>query len=305
MTFEVTILGSSSATPTSTRNPSSLLVNMDYKYFLVDCGEGTQIQLRRFHYKFQKIKHIFISHLHGDHFFGLIGLISTLQLLGRKDELHVYANGQLEEIINLQLKVSGTVLSYPFFFHPTGAQKPQIIYEDADRFVKSFPLNHSVPTTGFLFCEKEKPRKMKKEFLAAENVPVAEIIKIKAGADYVNPAGKLFKNDDTTISPPKARKFAYCSDTAYFEPVVPEVRDVEMLYHEATFKSDMGQVARDKFHSTAAQAATIAKKANVGGLVIGHFSARYKNDVLGLLDEAVAIFPNTHLAEDGKVFEVE
>ncbi len=303
MTFSVSILGSSSATPTSSRNPSGLLVNIDYKYFLVDCGEGTQMQLRRYHHKLQKIKHIFISHLHGDHFFGLIGLISTLHLLGRKDELHVYANEQLQEIIHLQLKVSGTELSFPFFFHPTDWHNTQIIYEDDDRYVKSFPLNHRIPTTGFLFYEKEKPRKLLKEFLFAQDVPVAEIPKIKGGADFINSEGGIFKNDEITTPPPEARSFAYCSDTAYFEAIIPEIRNVNLLYHEATFTNDLKQVAIEKLHSTAGQAATIAKKAAAGELVISHFSARYK--VLEeLLEEARSIFPNTHLAKDGKIFEV-
>jgi ribonuclease Z len=303
MTFSVTILGSSSATPTSTRNPSGLLVNMDYKYFLMDCGEGTQMQLRRYHYKLQKIKHIFISHLHGDHFFGLIGLISTLHLLGRKDELHVFANEHLQEIIQLQLRVSGTELSFPLFFHPTDSGKPQVIYEDEERYIKSFPLSHRIPTTGFLFCEKEKPRKVIKEFLLMEDVPVAEIPKIKAGADFINANGKIFKNADITKSPPKARSFAYCSDTGYFEAIIPEIRNVDLLYHEATFASDMEQVANEKFHSTAGQAATIAKKADVGELIISHFSARYKLLEV-LLEEARSVFPNTQLAEDGKIFGV-
>jgi len=303
MTFTVSILGSSSATPTSSRNPSSLLVNMDYKYFLVDCGEGTQMQLRRYHYKFQKIKHIFISHLHGDHFFGLIGLISTLQLLGRKDELHVYANEALQEIIRLQLKVSGTELTFPFFFHYTDAQETQIIYEDDDRYVKSFPLDHSVPTTGFLFGEKEKPRKIKKGFLVSKDVPVSIIPKIKAGADFVDVNGKVFKNNDITTAPAATRSFAYCSDTRYFEPMIGEIKNVNLLYHEATFMNDMEIVAAEKFHSTAAQAATIALKANADELVIGHFSARYKK-LEELLNEAKAVFPNTQLAEDGKFFEV-
>ena len=303
MTFTVSILGSSSAIPTSTRYPSSLLVNMDYKYFLVDCGEGTQMQLRRYHFKLQKIKHIFISHLHGDHFFGLVGLLSTLHLLGRKEEVHVYANEQLKEIIEVQFRASGTELIFPIYFHPVDSTESRVIYEDSDRIVSSFPLNHRIPTTGFLFREKEKPRKVKKEFLMAEDVPVSEIPKIKAGADFVNQGGKVFSNNDITNNPSPARSFAYCSDTGYFEPVISEIRNVDLLYHEATFMSDMEQVAIEKFHSTARQAATIAHKANAVKLIIGHFSARYKN-LDELLEEATSVFENTHLAEDGKVFEV-
>jgi ribonuclease Z len=303
MNFTVTTLGSSSAIPTATRNPTSLLVNMNYRYFLVDCGEGTQIQLRRFHFKIQKINHIFISHLHGDHFFGLIGLVSSFHLIGRKDALHLYGSPLLEEIITMQLKATETDLIYPLIFHTVDAEKPQLIYEDEERYVKSFPLKHSIPTTGFLFGEKERPRKMKKSFLAAENVPVEEIPKIKAGADYINEAGVIFRNKDITISPPKPKKFAFCSDTAYHEPVIEEIHDVNLLYHEATFKSDLEQVAGEKLHSTAAQAATIAAKAKAGALVIGHFSARYR-ELDSLLQEAREIFPNTWLAEDGKIFYV-
>lgn len=262
------------------------------------------MQVRRYRYKLQKLRHIFISHLHGDHFFGLIGLISTLQLLGRKDELHVYANEALLEIIELQLKVSGTVLTFPFFFHPTNAAETQIIYEDKDRYVKSFPLNHRIPTTGFLFVEKDKPRKIKKEFLLSEDVPVLEFPKIKAGADFTNAKGKVYKNREITSGPPQARSFAYCSDTAYFEPVINEIENVDLLYHEATFMNDMEQVATEKFHSTAAQAASIALQAGVGKLVIGHFSARYKK-LEELLEEATSVFPNTQLAEDGKVISLE
>jgi ribonuclease Z len=202
------------------------------------------------------------------------------------------------------LKVSQTDLIYPLIFHIVDTERPQVIYEDDERYVKAFPLNHSIPTTGFLFCEKQRPRKMKKSFLAAENVPVEEIPKIKAGADFINEAGMVFKNKDITISPPKPKKFAFCSDTGYHEPVVDEIRDVNLLYHEATFKNDMEKVAEEKLHSTAAQAATIAAKANAGALVIGHFSARYKH-LDELLNEARAIFPQTWLAEDGKIFQVK
>ncbi len=303
MIFSITILGSSSATPTSSRNPTSILVNINYKYFLVDCGEGTQIQLRRFKIKIQKINHIFISHLHGDHFFGLIGLISTYHLLGRDKELHIYANPAIEEIINLQLTVSGTRLLYPLIFHPIDADVPATIFENKDIAVKTFPLNHSVPTTGFLFIEKERARKIKKNFILKEDVPICEFQKIKNGADYINPEGKIYLNEQITVSPPQPRSFAFCSDTSYFEPVIPYIRNVDLLYHEATFMKNMANIAAEKYHSTADQAASIAKKANVKNLILGHFSARYRK-LDDLLTEAQDIFPNTHLAEDGKIFRI-
>jgi ribonuclease Z len=263
----------------------------------VDCGEGTQMQLRRFGVRFQRISHIFISHLHGDHFFGLIGLISSLHLLGRSDPLHIFGDAILEEIINLQLKASQTTLVYPLIFHPfTGHY--EIIYEDEHQFVKTFPLDHRIPTTGFLFKEKPKLRKIKKTFLAKENVTIEEIKDIKAGADFVAKSGKIYENQTITIEPPKPRSFAYCSDTKYDETIIDHIREVNLLYHEASFAEEMAIVAGEKYHSTAGQAAAIALKARVEQLLIGHFSARYKL-THDLLSEAVGIFPNTLIAEDG------
>jgi len=276
---------------------------MNYKYFLIDCGEGTQIQLRKYRFKLQQINHIFISHLHGDHFFGLIGLISTLHLLGRDKELHIYANEQLKEIIDLQLRVSGTELIFPLIFHPTNHDEPEIIYEDEQRFVKSFPMNHRVPTTGFLFSEKPRLRKFRKDFLQKTDVPFEEIPKIKAGEDFVDSLGKVHLNKDITTNPLEPRSFGYCSDTSYFEPAIENIRNINLLYHEATFMQEMADVAHEKFHSTASEAATIARKAGVKELIIGHFSARYTN-LDELLDEARAVFPATRLAEDGDEFKI-
>lgn len=303
MTFTVTILGSSSAVPTSHRNPASMLVNMNHKYFLVDCGEGTQMQLRRYKIKMQKIKHIFISHLHGDHFFGLIGLLSTFHLLGRDEDLHVYANHELQAIIDLQLKVSATTLAYPVHFHATSPDRSEIIYEDDRNVVKTFPLIHTIPTTGFMFYEKPRQRKFKKDFLRREDVPLEMIPKIKNGADFVAQDGRVFKNEDITVSPLPPRSFAYCSDTAYNEAMVEHIRNADLIYHEATFMEDMKTVASEKQHSTASQAAQIAKMANVDKLLIGHFSARY-TDLTEIYAEAVAVFPETLLASEGEVFKV-
>jgi len=302
MSFSITVLGSGAAIPTSTRNPSAMLVRMNNSHFLVDCGEGAQMQLRRFGIRFQRISHIFISHLHGDHFFGLIGLISSLHLLGRTDPLHIFGDAILEDIINLQLKASQTSLVYPLIFHPF-TNRSEVIYEDEHQFVKTFPLNHRIPTTGFLFMEKPRLRKIKKTFLAKENVSIEEIKKIKAGADFVSRNGKIYENQFITIEPPAPRSFAYCSDTKYDETIPDHIHGVNLLYHEASFARDLAIVADEKYHSTAGQAAAIAMKAGAEQLLIGHFSARYKLTT-DLLAEAVEIFPNTVIAEDGMTIAI-
>jgi ribonuclease Z len=269
----------------------------------MDCGEGTQLQLRRIKFKIQRIKKIFISHLHGDHYFGLIGLISTLHLLGRKNELDVYGPPALKKILDIQLDASETILCYPLNFIPTDPEKPQQIFENDNHIVKSFPLDHRIPTTGFLFAEKQKPRKLKKKLLFFEDVEVDDILRIKSGEDYVSKSGKIYPNEEITEPSPPAKSFAFCSDTRYSEAIIPNLHGVDVLYHEATFMQDMKNVAREKFHSTAAEAATIAKKAQVGKLLIGHFSARYR-DLDQLLAEATAIFPHTLLSQDCAEYEV-
>lgn len=301
--FSATILGSSAATPTSTRNPSAILLNMDYKYYLVDCGEGTQMQLRRMHIKLQKINHVFISHLHGDHFFGVIGLISTMHLMGRDKELHLFAPRRLEEIVKLQLEASQTELVYPLIFHPTQADKEEVIYESGKHYVKSFPLEHRIETTGFIFGEKPRRRKIDKAFLLKEDVSVPWMMCIKDGADYVSSSGVVYRNSEITKQPPAPRTFAYCSDTRYSPDVVQYVQGVDLLYHEATFMEELKEVAREKYHSTAAQAALTAKQAGAKHLLLGHFSARYKK-LDGILEEAKAVFENTSLAKEGEVTEV-
>ncbi|MBE0647946.1 MAG: ribonuclease Z [Bacteroidales bacterium] len=262
MTFSVTILGSNSAIPTLSRNPSAHLVNLNERIFLVDCAEGTQLQLRKYKIHFQRIKHIMISHLHGDHYFGLIGLLTSLHLLGRKDELHLYAPAGLEEIIQLQLDVSTTTLNYPLLFHPLVSGRLEPVFEDERLTVHSFPLLHSIPTFGFVFREKIKVRKIAEK-----------------------------------------RSYAYCSDTAYDERIIPFVSGVDLLYHETTFMQDRAASAADKLHSTTIEAATIARKSKVKKLLIGHFSARY-DDLIPLLEEARSVFPETFLAEDGATMHV-
>jgi ribonuclease Z len=279
------------------------LINHNERLFLIDCAEGTQLQLRKYHIRIQRIQHIFISHLHGDHFFGLIGLISTMHLLGRNKDLHVYGPQQLEDILNIQLEASQTELVYPFHFHPINPQENNLIYEDEKLTISTIPLNHRIPTCGFLFREKQGNRKLNKEVISKINIPVHEFSKIKNGADYTDENGKIYKNIELTKNPDIPRSYAYCSDTSYFEPVIPIVKNVDLLYHEATFMHEKAEVAAEKFHSTSVEAATIAKKANARKLVIGHFSTRY-DDVNLLLEEARNVFPNTELARDGREIEV-
>lgn len=303
MTFSLTILGSNSAIPILNRNPSAHLLSVNERLFLIDCAEGTQLQLRRFHIHFKRISRIFITHLHGDHYFGLIGLLNTFHLLGRKDELHIYGPPVLKEIIDLQLESSLTVFSYPLFFHLVTPDKFNLIHEDEKVTVHSFPLVHSVPTCGFLFREKKQERKMRKEWLDELNIPVPDIKKIKQGDDFKDADGVIHKNDKLTMDPPMPRTYAYCSDTSYTEDFIPYIKGCDLLYHEATFMQDMAKDAQQKFHSTTVEAATIAKKAQVKKLLIGHFSARYE-DLQPLLDEARSIFRETYLAEDGEIFQI-
>jgi ribonuclease Z len=301
--FNLTILGSSSATPTSDRNPTAQLLSHGDKLFLVDCGEGTQVMLRRMHIHFQRIRHIFISHLHGDHFYGLIGLISSMHLLGRTKSLHVYGPPMLKEIIELQLHASLTTLLYQLEFHPTQSEKSEVIFEDGHITVSSFPMLHRIPTTGFLFREKPYERRIRKDVIGLLKIPVHLIPKIKAGDDYVAPDGTVHPNQSITMESPLPRTYAFCSDTAYFEDIIPVIQGATLLYHEATFMNNREVNAAEKYHSTTGQAATIALKAGVKKLLIGHYSARY-DDLQPLLDEARAIFPETELAVDGCIFEI-
>jgi len=301
--FTLTILGCSSATPTSERNPTAQLLSHGEKLFLIDCGEGTQVSLRRLHIHFQRIRHIFISHLHGDHFYGLIGLISSMHLLGRTKPLHIYGPPILKEIIDLQLRASLTTLLYPLEFHTTQAERLEVIFEDEHISVSSFPLLHRIPTTGFLFLEKPYERKMRKDVLELLKIPVHLIPKLRAGEDYIAPDGTVHLNSDITIVPPAPRSYAFCSDTAYFEEIIPVIQGASLLYHETTFMNNREANATEKFHSTTGQAATIAVKAGVKKLLIGHYSARY-DDLQPLLEEARAVFPETELTIDGITFEI-
>jgi len=270
---------------------------------LLDCGEGTQMQLRKSAYRFQRISHIFISHLHGDHYFGLIGLLNTFHLLGRSQQLNLYGIPPLIDLINLQLDLSRTTLAYPLVFHPFETEIPSVIVDDGEITVSTIPLNHRVPTCGFLISEKPEKRKIVKEFLAKAKVPIHYFDRIKSGEDFTNEDGKVFPNREITEDPPLVRSYAYCTDTAYHEPIIPIIKNCNLLYHEATFMEDKAADAHAKFHSTAREAAVIAMKAGAKQLLIGHYSARYK-DLDHLLDEARKVFPNTLLGQDGMMIEV-
>jgi ribonuclease Z len=301
--FTLTILGCSSATPTSERNPTAQLLAHGEKLFLLDCGEGTQVTLRKMHVHFQRIRHIFISHLHGDHFFGLIGLISSMHLLGRTKPLHIYGPPVLKEIIDLQLQASLTTLMYPLEFHATQAESPEVIFEDDALTITSFPMLHRIPTTGFLFKEKLSERRLTKEMIDSLGIPVHLFSRIKRGEDFTDADGTVFPNRSITLDPPTPRSYAFCSDTAYFEDIIPVISGADLLYHETTFMNDRAMNAREKFHSTTGQAASIAQKAGVKKLLIGHYSARY-DELAPLLDEARLVFPATDLAVDGSFFEI-
>ena len=307
MGFSITILGSSSAAPIINRNPRAHVINIHERLFLMDCAEGTQMQLLRFKIKFQRFHHIFISHLHGDHFFGLIGLISTLHLLGRKQELHVYAPEGLEEIIDLQLKASETLLQYPLTFHNIQENFSGIVFENDVITIQAFPLLHTIPTHGFIFKEKPKIRKIKKEFVDNFKPDIKSINQIKKGKDFIDKTGNLHLNQNITFEPAHSYSYAYCSDTRYDENIIPYIKEVDLLYHEATFLSDKEESAHDKLHSTAAEAAIIAHKAQVKQLLIGHYSARYREeeDLVNFKTEADSHFPNTLLAKDGLTIHLQ
>lgn len=303
MKFTVTILGTSAAIPTTDRNPTAHVVHIKNRILLLDCGEGTQVQLRKAGIRIQKISHIFISHLHGDHYYGLIGLINTMHLYGRSEPLHIFGITPLKHLIELQLELSGTSLLYPLIFHSVETESATVIVDDEMMQVTTIPLNHRIPTCGFLIREKQQLRKIRKDFVKLAKIPIPYYEKIRRGEDFVDESGKIFRNEDITEDPVPAKTYAYCTDTAYYEPVIPIIKNADLLYHEATFMEDKADDARAKFHSTAREAALIARKANVKKLVIGHFSARY-NDSDGLLKEAQEIFPETVLAVDGLTIEV-
>ncbi|OQY05420.1 MAG: ribonuclease Z [Bacteroidetes bacterium 4572_117] len=302
MTFSVTVLGSSSALPTTKRFPTAHLINSSERFFLIDCGEGTQIQLRKFHLRFSKINHIFISHLHGDHYFGLFGLISTFSLLGRKADLHVYAHAGLKKIIDCQF--SSNSINFDIAFHVIPYNKELALYEDKHLTVSTFPLKHRIPANGFLFKEKKRELNLRKDAIKRYNLSIKDIKSIKEGNDYLWDGERLLKNELLTYTAYKPRAYAFCSDTAYYQKIVKYISEVDILYHEATFAEDMAEMAKKTFHSTAKQAAQIANEAKVNKLLIGHFSSRY-NNVNILEKEAKEIFKNTESVVEGKTYSIE
>lgn len=304
MNFSVSILGSGAAIPMSHRSTSAQLINVHEKYLLFDCSEGTQVQIRRRRLRLQKINHIFITHLHGDHYYGLMGLITTLHLLGRETPLHVYAHPILKTIIDLHLDASNTTLRYELVFHEIDPEKAEVILDEKTFTVSTIPMNHNFPCCGFLVKEKQNKSNICKDFLVGKDLSNADFRKIKEGEDYTDDEGNVFLNDDITTPPKPVRAYAYCTDTAYFEAIIPHVAGIDLLYHEATFMEDKAEDAAAKFHSTAKQAASIAKKAKVKKLLLGHYSARYK-DLDGLLEEAKEVFSESYLGDDGMKFEIK
>lgn len=303
MEFEVTILGSSSATPTATRNPSAQILHFRNKFFLIDCGEGTQVRIRQNRIKYQKIDKIFISHLHGDHYLGLFGLLCSLNLNNRKQPVEIYCPEPLEELIRLQAKISMVYWAFPLKFIHTNPKEPELLYEDSALEIHSFPLKHRIATTGFVFKEKPMPRKLNPKMLRDYDIPVYARNQIKYGSDYTTDDGIYLSNESLTFDPPKPRSYAYCSDTAYLESVIPHIKEADLLYHETTFLKDMAQRAKFTKHSTTEQAGTIAKLANVKKLIIGHFSARY-HELHPFLEETKEVFENCELAIENKTFQV-
>ena len=301
--FELLILGSSSAAPTTLRNPSAQLLNIAERFFLIDCGESTQIQLRKYKAKFQKIDHIFISHLHGDHFLGLPGFLSSMHLLGRKQDINIYCPKELKDIVDRINAVSETRMNYQIKWHFTNNAGINKLFEDEKVEVYSFPLKHRIFCTGFLFKEKPLMRKIDKFLLDKNRVSTAEINKLRRGEDVINDEGKKVMNKEVTIDPEKPRSFAYCSDTIYDETIVSYVTGVDLLYHESTFLNDKAARATETFHSTAEQAARIAQAAGAKRLLLGHYSARY-GDLAAFVAEASPYFKNALLASEGKKFKI-
>lgn len=303
MKFEVTILGSSSATPIFNRNPTAQLLNANERFFLIDCGEGTQLQLLRYGIKAQRIDYIFISHLHGDHYLGLVGLLSSLHLNGRAKPIHIFGPPELKEIIDIQFKYSQTVLKYPINFYTTQAAYPEIIFENKDLTVETIILEHRIPCTGFKFSQKKRMRKINREKVEELNIPVEYIRLIKSGIDYTDKNGKVYSASELTFEPDEPKSYAYCSDTICNWCYLEQITGVDTLYHESTFLHDMAARAKETFHTTALEAGEVALRAGAKQLLLGHYSARYR--ILDpLLEEAKSVFPNSKLAIEGRTYEI-
>ena len=303
MPMKLTILGSSSALPTSERYPSAHVLNVHERLYLIDCGEGTQMQLRKNKIRFAKINHVFISHIHGDHVFGLYGLLSTFNLMGRTLPLHLYAPGNYHLMMMSHLNDFDIHLNFNIDFTSLGGKDPVKILDDKYLTVTSFPLEHRVPSFGFLFREKVSDRNILKESIEKYKIPALRIPAIKKGADFITESGELIRNEEITAPGPEPLSYAYCSDTRYFKRLASFVRDVKLLYHEATFEDSLYDLAETTGHSTSSGAAKCALEAGAGTLIIGHFSARHK-DIWVLADQARKIFPRTIPAVDGTTYDV-
>ena len=300
--MKLTILGCYAATPRTLTNSTSQVLEIKNHMFLIDCGEGTQVQLRKNKMKFSRINHIFISHLHGDHFFGLPGLISTFRLLGRDKEMHIYGPKGIKEAITLLLKLGDSWTNYLLIFHELTSKEPQIIFEDNKVSVETIPLNHRVYTNGFLFKEKLGERKLNIDAVAEYKVDKAYFQNIKNGKDVTLDNGQVISNAKLTFDPIKPKSYAFCSDTAYKPEIIPQISKVDVLYHESTFLESEAHLSAKTKHTTAKEAAAIAKAANVGTLLLGHYSTRYKSIEL-FKEEASEVFSSVELADDGKVFD--
>ncbi|TCI85266.1 ribonuclease Z [Tenacibaculum sp. M341] len=305
MSIHLTILGCHSATPRVNAHPTSQYLEINNRHFLIDCGEGTQRQMRKYKVGFSKINHIFISHLHGDHFFGLIGLLSTFGILNRERPLHVFGPKGIKEVTELQLKLSMSHVRYEIVFHELSSKNSELIFEDDKVTVHTIPLTHRVYTNGFLFTEKPKARKLHIDNIKMyDEIETCDYHNLKAGKDFTLESGEVIPNEELTIDPEKPKSFAFCSDTMYKPDIVPIIQNVDLLYHEATFLKDLEHLCLKTKHSTAEQAAMIAKQANVGKLIVGHYSSRY-SDVTCFKEEAEKVFENVVAAETGKKYSLD
>lgn len=300
--IKLTILGSGAATPTLSRGVTAQYLNFNERRILIDCGESTQLQCRKYGVRFQRLQYIFISHLHGDHYLGLPGLLASMHLLGREKELHIYAPPELEEILNFQFRITYVKLSFKLIFHSLQAKDKEMVMEDDNMMVFSFPLKHRINCYGFLFQEKLKPRSINSDLIKPYQLTIPEIVQLKKGHD-IERDGKVIQNTILTTDPPKPKSYAFCTDTKSVQKLPNWIEGANLLYHEATFLEADKERAKATFHTTALQAANIAKTANVGKLLIGHFSARYKSTDL-LVEEAKTVFENTVAVNDGDDFLV-
>ncbi|MBW8685193.1 ribonuclease Z [Chitinophaga rhizophila] len=299
--FAVTILGNNSALPTLERHPTAQIVTCNDQLILVDCGEGTQLQFARYKIRRSRLRYIFISHLHGDHYFGLIGLLNSLSLLGRQDPLTVFAPPELEPILQLQLQCSGTILQFELQFVPLMAENQGVILEDKDLTVSFFPVKHRIPCYGFSFEMQKRKRKIIPDQAKAYEIPAAYFSKLQQGADYLRKDGLLVKNDWITLPPPRGKKYVYFADTAFDEELIPYGQDADLVYHETTYLHNLAERAADRYHSTTVQAATLALKANAHRLIVGHFSSKY-TDLTPFEAECREVFPNSGLALEGATY---